>query len=288
MTADLRPIEARLLAAADAATWPPTPDLRGAVQSRIEAATPDLRGPVLDRITGTRPAPPPRLGRRPLVRGLALALVAVIAVAGVASALGYRLPGLDIVFVETLPPAGTALDLGSPVPIDEALAGERPRVLLPATLPRPSTAWVAGAADRTIVSLAWRAEPGQPTLDDSDLSLVLMAVPGTADERFLVKSLGPETTIETVSVTATAVGGSRAGRTRCCSCGPTGRPGSCRPASPATRSCSPATGRCTGSSRPSGATRRLRSPNRCPDIPPLHPPGTSGAASPQAGHPKPP
>jgi len=200
VTADTRPVEARLHAAAEAAHWPPTPELRGAVQSRIEAATPDLRGPVLARIAGTRPAPSRNLVRRPFARGLALALVAVVAIAGVAAALGYRLPGLDIVFVESLPPAGTALDLGSPIPLDRAVAGDRPRVLLPGALPAPSTAWVAGAGDREIVSLAWRADAGQPTLDDSDLSLVLMAVPGTAEEAFLEKALGPGTTIEPVSV----------------------------------------------------------------------------------------
>jgi hypothetical protein len=200
VTADPSSVEGRLLAAAGDAGWPPTPDLRHAVQSRIEAATPDLRGPVLERIAGTRPAPPSRALRGPFARALALALVAVVAVAGVAAALGYRLPGLDIVFVESLPPAGTALDLGSPVPIDEAPAGDRPRVLVPASMPAPSTAWVAGAGERTIVSLAWRSEPGQPTLDHSDLSLVLTAVPGTADEGFLVKALGPGTTIEPVSV----------------------------------------------------------------------------------------
>jgi hypothetical protein len=203
VTAELRGVEARLLAAAEAAEWPPTPDLRAAVQARVEAVTPDLRGPVLERIAGTRPVPPARTIRRPLLRGLALALLAVVALAGVATALGYRLPGLDIVFVDTVPtapPAGTSLDLGSPIPIGEALAGERPRVLLPAALPAPDTAWVAGAGDRRIVTLAWRAEPGQPTLENSDLSLVLMAVPGTSDGGFLVKGLGDETSVDDVSI----------------------------------------------------------------------------------------
>lgn len=200
MTADPRTLETRLLAAAEGAAWPATPELRGPVLARIEASR-DLRGPVVARIAGTRPVPP-RVGRPPVLRALALALVAAIAVAGAAAALGFRLPGIDIVFVASppTPPAGTALDLGVPVPIDEALAAERPRVLLPAALPRPTTAWEVGAGDRTIVSLAWRAEPGQPTLEDSDLSLVLMAVPGTVDDGFLVKGLGPGTTIEPVNV----------------------------------------------------------------------------------------
>ena len=36
------------------------------------------------------------------------------------------LPGLDIVFVASLPPAGIDLDLGSPVPLEDARAGEPP------------------------------------------------------------------------------------------------------------------------------------------------------------------
>jgi hypothetical protein len=196
------PLEARLLAAGAAAAWPMTPDLRGPVLARIAAATPDLRGPVVARIAGARPVPEPptRLPhRRPVVRGLALALIAAIVLAGVAAALGYRLPGLDIVVVPSLPPAGAGFDLGSPVPLDEALAGE-PHVLLPSALPAPSTAWEIGAGNRRIVTVAWRAESGTPTLEESDLSMLLMAVKGQADDAFLSKALQPGTRIEPVMV----------------------------------------------------------------------------------------
>ena len=202
------PVEARLLAAAAAATWPGTPDLRGPVLARIEAVTPDLRVPVVARIAGSRPDPEPPTGppnrpirpmRRPLLRGVGFALVGVIALAGVAAALGYRLPGLDIGFVPSLPPAGAAFDLGSPVPLEEARTGE-PHLLLPSVLPAPSTAWEVGAGDRRIVTLAWRAEPGQQTLEDSDLSLLLMAVKGRADGTFFTKALPPGARIEPVTV----------------------------------------------------------------------------------------
>jgi hypothetical protein len=198
----VRRTEALLAEAAAAAAWPATPDLRGPVLARIEAGG-DLRAPVLARIAGTRPEPVARSGslvRRPILRSLALAVVAVVAVAGVAGALGYRLPGFDLVFVETLPPAGTALDLGSPVPLADAQAVERPRVLLPAALPAPTTAWILGAGDRRIVTLAWRAEPGQETLEGSDLALTLMAVAGTTDEAFIKKALDTGTTVESVDI----------------------------------------------------------------------------------------
>ena len=196
------PVEARLLAAGAAAAWPVTPDLRGRVLARIQPATPDLRGPVVARIAGARPSPePPTAGpvRRPVLRGLALALVAAIVLAGVAAALGYRLPGLDIVFVPSLPPAGAGFDLGSPVPLEEARAGE-PHLLLPSTLPAPSTAWEVGAGDRRIVTVAWRADPGRPTLEDSDLSLLLMAVKGRADGALFTKALPQGARIEPVTI----------------------------------------------------------------------------------------
>ncbi len=127
-------------------------------------------------------------------------MVALLVIAGVATALGYRLPGLDILFVERLPPAGTGLDLGSPAALDDVLGLERPSVRLPASLPKPEAAFVLGTGDRSIVTVAWRAEGDQPTLAGSDLALTLMAVAGKVDESLIRKLLGPETTIEPVTV----------------------------------------------------------------------------------------
>jgi hypothetical protein len=139
--------------------------------------------------------------RRQLVlRALVLALVAVAAAAGVATALGYRLPGLDVELVPSLPPAGVDLDLGSPVPLEAMRAGDPGHLMLPATLPAPATAWVVGAGDRRIVTVAWRAEPGQATLEDSDLSVLLMTVAGRADDALFTKALPPGARIEPLSV----------------------------------------------------------------------------------------
>ena len=82
----------------------------------------------------------------------------------------------------------------------EARAGEPPRILVPADLPEPETAYVVGAGARRIVTLAWRAGEGEPTLRGTDLSLAVMAVPGDTDATFLTKMLGPGTTIEPVVV----------------------------------------------------------------------------------------
>ncbi len=190
MTTAEQRLEALLRSAAeDDAAWPPTPDLRGVVIARIaEVAAPG----------GTeRPVARPRIR---LVRALLVALLALLVLAGVATALGFRLPGLDIVFVERLPPAGTGLDLGSPVTLDEARDGEPPRILVPAALPEPATAFVLGTGERRIVTLAWRATPGEPVLPGTDLSVAVTAVAGRTDQTFLTKLLGPGTTIEPVAV----------------------------------------------------------------------------------------
>jgi hypothetical protein len=181
-------LDARLREAAAGATWPPTPSLRAAVVARIEHE-------------GVRPASgaPPRTALR-LGRALAIAALALLLIAGAAAALGYRLPGLDILFVEQLPPAGTGLDLGTAVPIDEAIAVDRPQVLVPAGLPRPDTAFELGTGDRRIVTLAYRAAPGEPTLAGSDLELTVMAAPGRMDEGLVRKLLGPGTTIDAVAI----------------------------------------------------------------------------------------
>ena len=138
---DDQAIARRLEAAAAETAWPATPDLRSAVVARITGAdappAPDLRDGVLGRIRA-RPA-----GRtlRPLLLAVALAL----AVAGLAVGLGFRLPGVEIERVAVTPSAGAGVDLGSPIPVAEALAATEPRVRVPASLPMPDGAWTQDA-----------------------------------------------------------------------------------------------------------------------------------------------
>ncbi len=129
-----------------------------------------------------------------------MAVVAALALAGIAGALGLRLPGLDILLVDHLPPAGAGPDLGSPITIDDALTIDQARVLAPRSLPRPEQACSLGTGLGRIVTLAYRAQEGQPTLAGSDLALAVMAVPGGTDDAFVSKLPGPGTTIERVIV----------------------------------------------------------------------------------------
>lgn len=192
MTTRPDPVDRLLTEAAGAARWPTTPDLRASVVARIAAA------PAGSAVTAGRTG---HLGTgSPLLRALVLALVALLVAAGVATALGYRLPGLDIILGGTLPPAGTGLDLGTQVPLSDVVGLESPRVLLPDALPEPGAAFVRGSGDRRIVTFGWRATPGEPVLAGTDLSLTLMAVPGRAEDSLLRKMLGPDSTIEAVTV----------------------------------------------------------------------------------------
>jgi hypothetical protein len=211
MPVELRAVDARLRDAAADAAWPASPDLRDAVLARIAA------GPATTAVP-ERPAPAhhaaqaPR-GTRPrlsFARALVLAILALIALAGVAAALGFRLPGLDIVFVDRIPTASGAtgpgvdraeLLVGSPVPIAEALeGGERPAIRLPDALPAPTTAWVLGSGSDRIVTVAWAAKEGEPSIQQSGLAFVLTMAPGGLDRQFLQKSLGPGSTIELARV----------------------------------------------------------------------------------------
>ena len=199
-TPDAR-VEATLRAAAADATWPPTPDIRAIVLARLERE--GIRhvagGSDVGLVPGRARGRALRLGR-----ALAVAVITLLLIAGAATALGYRLPGLDILFVEHLPPAGTGLDLGAPTTIADAVAPGGPRVLVPSVLATPDTVFVLGSGDQRIVTLVWRATSGQGTLGDSDLALTVMAVPGDLDEGLVHKVIGSGTTLEPVSI-----GGSR-------------------------------------------------------------------------------
>ena len=106
------------LAWPSATAGPDAPDVAAIVRSRIEAAA-------------VMPPARRRWSWRPARRALVLALIAVLAIAAVASAIGFELPGLRLIFGEpslsppptlapTAPPRSTAAApssaIGSPSP----------------------------------------------------------------------------------------------------------------------------------------------------------------------------
>jgi hypothetical protein len=185
---------------------------------RIEAAGARAGEGILDR-----------LGlRRPVRRGLVLALAALLVLAAIASAVGFGLPGLRIVFgpapsasgsalpslaaaspkpslstspsrspiaAQTPMPPGATLALGRAVALDQARAESSFPILLP-TDPRlgaPDGVWIDSVGR---VSLVWTARPDLPATIDPDLALIVTQVPGRIDPGYFEKILRPGTTIE--------------------------------------------------------------------------------------------
>ncbi len=193
-------VEIRLRELSGDAAWPPTPDLRDAVTGRI-AGLP---------AAGTQRRAPAAAWPRPRRLAVALLLSAamLLVVAGIAAALGLGVPGLDILWSEPslgpgsglVPVVELELVPGSPVPLDEARATGQPRILVPAALPEPGTAFVDGSGTERVVTLAWRALPGTSRIDGSELGLVLMAARGSIETPLLTKIVRAGTSVEPVTV----------------------------------------------------------------------------------------
>jgi hypothetical protein len=170
-------------------------------------------------------------GGRPVRRSLVFAIVALLALAIVAGAVGLGLPGLRIMFGEapasllpspvatdaatdgatssssptptpTLPPiAGMRLNLGRQVELDEvqALAGVVPRLPADERLGPPDSVWVDSAKSDQ-VAYVWKAGPSLPETSERGVGLILMRFAGRSDDEFYQKVLSSGTRLQTVTV----------------------------------------------------------------------------------------
>jgi hypothetical protein len=226
-------LEAALLDLGGALAPTDAPDLARMVRVRVESmGVPSRARPRwIDRLLGTP--------GRPARRGLILALAALLALAGIAAAIGFGLPGLRIVFLgpsqTTSPPPSTSpsgsgaiasqapnpsatveptswalgsLGLGDPVDRAGVDAAAGYPVLLPTVpeLGQPVAIYVRGTPPNTAVSAAYAATPtipappGAPNADGTPVAILVMEFPGQSDFGFLKKMLPPGTTIEPVKV----------------------------------------------------------------------------------------
>ncbi|HEY7131700.1 MAG TPA: hypothetical protein VH440_05580 [Candidatus Limnocylindrales bacterium] len=196
---------------------------------RIEAAGKLPRRRLRDRLGLGRRAP----AGRPLRRGLLLAVALVLALAAVAGAIGFGLPGLRIVFgpgstpspslspAPSIPtgspsaspaiapsptptpttsgPPGSNLGFGEPVTLDDARARAGFPILLPADdrLGPPDAVWID---EHGRVSLVWLARPGIPASEESGLGVVVSEFPGHIEEGYFQKLLDAGSTIQPVTV----------------------------------------------------------------------------------------
>jgi hypothetical protein len=192
-----------------------------AIDWPVETTTPDLATRVrVAIIAGDARAVPQRRATgwwgRPVSRALVLALVALLALAAVAGAIGLGLPGLRLILggadatpppspapSATLPPGapGTGLGLGRQVPLDELEAAAGRPIALPTDplLGPPDAAWVdprrAGQ-----VALVWAARDDLPATLDPGIGLILMSFDGTVEEEFFGKIIDNGTTVEEITV----------------------------------------------------------------------------------------
>jgi hypothetical protein len=185
--------------------WPAAPAGPGDLAARTRALL-AARGPVVPRPGGLAGLLP----RRPLRRAIVLALVAVLAIAVVAGAIGIGLPGLRIILggpmpstpVATLRPSaglGSSLGLGSAVTLDEARTAVGFELRLPSdpAIGPPDAVYLAGD-DR--VALVWRPSAALPDAEGDGIGLLVTAIDGRVSEGYIEKILQEGTVVERISV----------------------------------------------------------------------------------------
>ena len=171
-----RDLERDLEGLTSADRFPPTPDIARAVRQRIEGETGGA-------------ARMPLLGALRLGRGMALALLALVALAGTVIAAGLVIGGLRIVFVDELPSIpptasasatarggepGGSLGLGEPSTVDEASERAGFEVLLPSSprLARPDAVYFSPTVAEGMVSLVYGEREGMEAGADGVAVLV--------------------------------------------------------------------------------------------------------------------
>jgi hypothetical protein len=190
-------------------------------------AGPDVASRVRVRLTDPdrrrRARPWWRGSWRPVRRSLVLALIALLALAVVAGAVGLGLPGLRFIFGGGLPPPtpaptispgatptptpslprepGASMGLGEIVQLDrvEELTGIPVRLPADPRLGLPGAVWV-DASRNNQVAYVWESDADLPETIERGVGLILMRFDGTTDPGFYEKLIGTGTNIEMVEV----------------------------------------------------------------------------------------
>lgn len=225
MALDDNGLETALRALAREIDWP----VAAPITPEGVTAGPDIATKVRARlVAGERRRAPHRwwsLGGRPVRRSLVLALVALLALAIVAAAVGLGLPGLRITLGEppasvlpsptvtptgsrtpsptpTLPPiTGMRLNLGRQVALDEveAVTGVAVRLPTDERLGPPDSVWVDRAKGDQ-VAYGWKASDVLPETTERGVGLVLMRFDGADVREYYEKMVNTGTSIERVKV----------------------------------------------------------------------------------------
>ena len=139
----------------------------------------------------------------------ALALAALIAFPPSRDAIAGFL-GLRGVIVERVPtrpsasatsgPLGQRLQLGSEVTLAQARAAVSYRLLVPGSLGDPDQVYLLNPPSRQAVALVYLPRAGLPASVGTGVGLLLIEFPGKLESPFMEKMLGPDATLEQVSV----------------------------------------------------------------------------------------
>lgn len=176
--------------------WPATPALAGRVTARIAA-----------------PVAVPRQWFQ-----TRWALAAAVVLLAIAALIAYT-PSRDaiaswinlhtsITRVNQLPtpspqpsgPLGKRLGLGEPTTLAAAQGKVGWKILVPATLGQPDEVYFQIDAPSGEVNLVYKSRPGLKTSGPTGVAVLITEVSGKVDTNYFGKMLGPETTIEDVSV----------------------------------------------------------------------------------------
>jgi hypothetical protein len=140
-------------------------------------ATPPLVGPVGDALR--RPAPRRFSFRRPIGRGVAVALLATILLAGIAAAFGFGIGGLRLTFgpasFSPLPSFVVSPGLGHPTSLEDARneVGFRLRVPGLTELGQPDAVYLAEPPAGGVVMLLYGDRPGFPADPVTGIGLIV-------------------------------------------------------------------------------------------------------------------
>ena len=161
-------LDAELADLGTAIAFPPSPDLRAAVASRLDQP-------------GRRWGLP-----RAWPRALALAGVATLALAATVAALAFVLPGLRLTFVPSLPTPSLAEDgLAARLALGDRVALDDIEVRLPSALGPPDEAYLADGGG--VVSLVWSSGDGLTEISDSEIGLLIQEIAGALDAERISK-----------------------------------------------------------------------------------------------------
>jgi hypothetical protein len=180
-------------------SWPSAPDLSGRVGARL--AEPDQV-------------------RRPWYLSR-LALAAALAILALAALIAYT-PSREVIAnwlnlhtiitrVNTLPslsprppgPLGQRLGLGSQSTLEDAQRAIKYHVLVPASLGRPDEVYLQQPPDGPPdgeVTLVYGSRPGIKTSGETGVAVLITEARGRVENQYFQKMLGPDTTLEEVSV----------------------------------------------------------------------------------------